>query len=103
MAHDPCRKASAVGWDSIRAAKLVEEFNVEVYVLFASTGFYDLANKLSTRIESNTKKARTLPDESLDFAADETGKTRLMLGFTRLTLVPTRIGKRRFYLSVEDI
>ena len=71
MAHDPFRKVSTVGWDSIRAAKLVEAFNVEVYVLFASIGFYDLANKLSNRIESNTKRACSLPDESVDFAADE--------------------------------
>ena len=83
MAHDPWRKVSTVGWDSIRAAKLVEEFNVEVYVLFASIGIYDLVNKLSTRIESNTGKACSWPDESVDFAADETGKTRLMLIFTR--------------------
>ena len=83
MAHDPCRKVSTVGWDSIRAAKLVEAFNVEVYVLFASIGFYDLADKLSTRIESNTNRKCSLPDESVDFAADETGKTRLMLVFTR--------------------
>ena len=45
-------------------------------------GFYDLADKLSTRIESNTNRKCSLPDES-DFAADETGKTRLMLVFTR--------------------
>ena len=83
MAHDPWRKVSTVGWDSIRAAKLVEEFNVEVYVLFASIGIYDLVNKLSTRIESNTGRACSWPDESVDFAADETGKTRLMLVFTR--------------------
>ncbi len=59
------------------------EFNVEVYVLFASIGIYDLVNKLSTRIESNTGRACSWPDESVDLAADETGKTRLMLVFTR--------------------
>ena len=46
-------------------------------------GFYDLANKPLTRIESNKNRACSLPAESVDFAADETGKTRLILLFTR--------------------
>ncbi len=83
MAHDPCRKVSTVDWNSIRAANLVEALNVEVYVLFASILFYDLASKLSNRIDSNTNRACSLLDESVDFAADETGKTRLVLVFTR--------------------
>ena len=55
-------------------------------------GFYDLANKLSTRIESNTNRELSLPDESVDFAAEDS----IDVGIHKIILAPTQIGERRF-------
>lgn len=56
------------------------ELHVVVHVLFASIEFYDLADKPSTRIETHTNRACSLPDEPVDFTADETGNTQLKKG-----------------------